>query len=174
MTLANAVTLFRTLLIPLIIAILFLGRIYISVAIFVVFLLGDLADGILARKRGEVTLFGKFLDPFADKILVDALLFSFAWIEEFEFSWWPFIFLAIQQLGLLAGSILFFSEKRPIFSSRYIGKAAAFVLSLGIGSTFLTLPFYREIIYVGIAISYLAAIDYFKLALKNRTPQQVS
>ncbi len=167
MTLANLITLFRTLLIPLIIALLFLGRIYLSLAFFAIFLAGDLADGILARKMGEITAFGKLLDPFADKVLIDALLFSFAWIGDIELSWWPFILLAVQQLGLLFGALFLFSEKKPIFSSRYLGKAAAVILSLGVGATFLTLPFYRELIYAGIAISYLSALDYFRLGIRG-------
>ncbi len=167
MTLANWITLSRTLLIPLILVALFLGRTYFSVAFFAIFLVGDLADGALARKMGEITALGKFVDPFADKVLIDALLFSFAWIENIELSWWPFILLAVQQLGLLFGALFLFSEKKPIFSARYLGKMAAVVLALGVGATFLSLPFYGELIYVGIAISYLSALDYFRLAIKG-------
>lgn len=165
MTLANLITLFRTLLIPLIVALLFLGKPYFSVTFLAIFLVGDLADGALARKMGEITVFGKLLDPFADKVLIDALLFSFAWIDHIELSWWPFILLVVQQLGLLFGALFLFAEKKPIFSSRYLGKAAAVVLSLGVGATLLTLPGYRELIYAGIAISYLSLLDYFRLAI---------
>lgn len=167
MNLANLITLSRILLVPLILVALFLGKTYFSLGLFAVFLAGDLADGALARKMGTITAFGKFLDPFADKLLIDALLFSFAWIEDIELSWWPFILLAIQQLGLLFGALFLFSEKKPIFSSRYLGKAAAVVLSLGVGATFLTIPFYGELIYAGIAISYLSALDYFRLAIRG-------
>ncbi|GAB1430795.1 hypothetical protein MASR2M18_16290 [Ignavibacteria bacterium] len=46
--------------------------------IFFVGALTDYADGWLARKRGEVTSFGVFFDPLADKILVSAAFFGFA------------------------------------------------------------------------------------------------
>lgn len=47
------------------------GRVFawLSWVLFVAASLTDLADGSIARARGEVTVFGKFMDPLADKIL---------------------------------------------------------------------------------------------------------
>lgn len=60
------------------------GRIEISLkyiicaALFIIASLTDLLDGHLARKRGEVTDFGKVMDAIADKILVNGLLIVLA------------------------------------------------------------------------------------------------
>lgn len=90
MTIANKITLSRIALIPVSLILLFVPRLQAEIRGFfqitiaqlvflVLFCLAsftDFLDGYLARKRGEVTTFGKFLDPIADKILVfTALIF---------------------------------------------------------------------------------------------------
>ena len=43
---------------------------YIALGVLLVIGLSDVLDGYLARKRGEITTFGKYLDPAADKLLL--------------------------------------------------------------------------------------------------------
>ena len=80
MNLPNKLTLFRIILVPIMVIIPFLGiekeivgipLTYLMIdIIFVIASLTDKLDGYLARKNNQVTTFGKFLDPLADKILV--------------------------------------------------------------------------------------------------------
>jgi CDP-diacylglycerol--glycerol-3-phosphate 3-phosphatidyltransferase len=75
MTIANKLTILRVCLIPLFVlsfylcggALFFVPALLFSLAAFT-----DYLDGYLARSRGEVTTFGKFMDPIADKLLVAA------------------------------------------------------------------------------------------------------
>ncbi len=73
MNLPNILTIFRIVLIPFYI-LAFYERSFdaslIAAAIFTIASLTDFLDGYLARMRSEVTQFGKFLDPIADKLLI--------------------------------------------------------------------------------------------------------
>ena len=84
MNLPNKLTIFRIILVPIMVIIPFLhieGTCFgipitflIMDAIFIIASITDKLDGYLARSRQQVTTFGKFLDPLADKILVLAAM----------------------------------------------------------------------------------------------------
>ena len=78
MNVPNTLTIVRVLLIPFFVAFMICNITgydnYIALVIFVVASLTDTLDGYLARKNNEVTNFGKFMDPLADKLLVCSAL----------------------------------------------------------------------------------------------------
>jgi len=76
-TISNQLTMGRVLAIPVFMAVFFLpGDLgyWLSGVLFMIAALTDWLDGYLARSRGEVTPFGRFLDPVADKLLVASAL----------------------------------------------------------------------------------------------------
>ena len=73
MNTANKLTMLRVVLIPVYLVLWhmdFPGNIYAALAVFVIASLTDLLDGYIARHYDQVTDFGKFMDPLADKVLV--------------------------------------------------------------------------------------------------------
>lgn len=103
MNLANKLTIFRIILVPLMVIIPFLGikgeilgipiTYLIIDFIFIIASITDKLDGYIARSRNQVTTFGKFLDPLADKILVLAAMVMLVEIEKIP-AWIPIIVLA--------------------------------------------------------------------------------
>ena len=84
MNLPNKLTVVRVILVPVFMAFMTLPPLYeavgdtaarlTAIAIFIIASLTDLLDGKIARKRGIVTDFGKFMDPLADKVLTTTAL----------------------------------------------------------------------------------------------------
>ena len=70
MNLPNKLTLLRIAMIPVCLALWAAGQPVLSAAVFALAAATDFLDGYIARKRNLVTVFGKFADPVADKILV--------------------------------------------------------------------------------------------------------
>lgn len=83
MTLASKITIVRVLLIPVVMVFMYLSGgqpnlwQWIALGVFIVASLSDYVDGQIARKYNQVTDFGKFLDPLADKLLVIAVMTVF-------------------------------------------------------------------------------------------------
>jgi len=76
-TIPNILTLLRILMIPVLVVVFYLPGQWsyqISAAIFGVAALTDLLDGYLARRLGQTSAFGAFLDPVADKLMVAVAL----------------------------------------------------------------------------------------------------
>lgn len=103
MNLPNKLTIFRIVLVPLMVIIPFLGikGEFLGVPIeywgieliFIIASITDKLDGYLARKNNQVTAFGKFLDPLADKILVLAAMVMLVEMSKLP-AWIPIIVLA--------------------------------------------------------------------------------
>lgn len=103
MNLPNKLTIFRIILVPIMVIIPFLGingyflgipiEYLIIDLIFIIASLTDKLDGYLARKNNEITTFGKFLDPLADKILVLAAMVMLVEMDKLP-AWIPIIVLA--------------------------------------------------------------------------------
>ena len=103
MNLPNKLTLFRIILVPIMVIIPFLGieKDFLGIPltyliidiIFIIASVTDKLDGYLARRNNQVTTFGKFLDPLADKILVLAAMIMLVEIQKLP-AWIPIIVLA--------------------------------------------------------------------------------
>lgn len=102
MNLPNKLTILRVLLVPIIVIISFINipgsllgvptNMILMCIIFIIASITDKLDGYLARSRNQVTTFGKFLDPIADKILVLATMVIFVGDGKLP-TWIPIIVL---------------------------------------------------------------------------------
>ncbi|MDR1253716.1 MAG: CDP-diacylglycerol--glycerol-3-phosphate 3-phosphatidyltransferase [Oscillospiraceae bacterium] len=92
---------------------------FVAEIIFIIACLTDGLDGKLARKRGQVTVFGKFFDPLADKILVLAAFLCF--IEMGIISSIPVILILLREF-IVTSIRLVAAERGIVISANFWGK----------------------------------------------------
>ena len=77
LTVPNMLTLLRIALVPVLVLFFYLPYYWSNMACVVIFVLAaitDIADGVIARRTGQTSRFGAFLDPVADKLMVSTAL----------------------------------------------------------------------------------------------------
>jgi len=169
MSLANRITLARAVLIPPIVVLLFFDQRAPSLGLFLLASFGDVLDGMVARRRGEVTTWGKALDPAVDKVLYLSLFVSFVVLG--EISLLALILFVVPQLGLGIGALCLRIRARIVQGARGPGKLAAILTFAAMVFLLLPLPHvvhpYRVwFLYATIGVSYLTALDYLRCAIR--------
>lgn len=122
MTTANKLTIARVALIPVFLVILywgFPGSRYVALGVFILASLTDLLDGYIARHYHQVSDFGKFMDPLADKCLVMAALCWF--VEEGTMVGWVLAVVLLREFAV-SGMRLVAVEKGRVIAAGWSGK----------------------------------------------------
>lgn len=121
----NKLTLLRVVLVPVFLVFLMISRIpynYLyALLIFVAASLTDLLDGHLARKNNQVTTFGKFLDPLADKVLVISAMICF--IEMGLASSVAVVIIIAREFMVTSLRLVAVSGSGKVIAAGWLGKA---------------------------------------------------
>lgn len=160
--LPNVITTSRIVMAPLLVWLLYRPTAEGRVLAFVVFVLAavsDLWDGWLARRRGEITDFGKLADPLADKLLLAAALVPFFLLtrERPDLAGLPLyghvpLWVVLVLLGrelLVTGLRTVFARRGQVVQASKAGKYKAFVQNLFIGGMILWLALQSATILAG-------------------------
>jgi cardiolipin synthase len=125
-TFANQVTLFRLLLIPLILIAMLYGRSRPALILFLVAAVTDSIDGLVARRLNQRTALGAYLDPIADKLLLSSSFLILALIH--SVPWWVTILVLSRDALILTASLVLalFTQIRQ-FPPTVLGKANTFI-----------------------------------------------
>lgn len=118
-TTANKITLLRILLIP---VFLILAYRELRVAALIVYLIAcasDFADGYIARHYNQITNFGKFMDPLADKMLVLSAMCWFA--ENGQMPGWVVAAVLFREFAV-SGLRLIAVERQRVIAAAWSGK----------------------------------------------------
>lgn len=116
----------------------FPGHRWWAAGILLVAVVTDYLDGFLARRRHEVTDFGKIADPIADKVGVAAGVIALAWTG--DLAWWIAAVVLARDVLILIGGISIRRRKNIIAQSNWPGKIAVGALAFLILLSILRLP----------------------------------
>ena len=172
MTLASKITLVRVAFIPVFMVFMYLSGgqsglwMWLSLAVFIVASLTDYVDGQIARKFNQVSDFGKFLDPLADKLLVIAAMVMFC--QWNVFPAWALMIVLTREFAV-TGLRLVAVGNGKVIAAGWSGKVKTACTMVGLcvmmGYPGLGLPFGQFIdgVVVGliVATTVYSGVEYF-------------
>ena len=127
MTLANAISISRIFLaIPLVLIFEDIAngmneKLWQAFALIIIIVLTDFLDGYVARKAGEITNFGKLIDPVADKVCMVVVLIYLIITYKLPFLLF-FLILAIRDIFLIIIGVYLMFSQEEVFQSNKSGK----------------------------------------------------
>ena len=129
MNLSNKLTIFRIILVPFFLFFFLCEKFLLSLVLFLLAILTDFLDGKIARLKNEVTDFGRFLDPIADKILTTSAYLYFAKLNFFSIV--P-IFLILSREFVVSAVRLLACSNGQVVAANFWGKLKTFFQTLSI------------------------------------------
>lgn len=114
-----------------------------ALCVFVAAGFTDLYDGLLARRYGMETDFGRFMDPLADKIITMTAFVYFVQIPELAWPAWLVVTLLARELAV-SGLRTLAARRERVLAAATSGKYKTAVQMTGIGVVLLGLIFFRS------------------------------
>lgn len=122
MNMPNRLTISRMVMVPFFVAFMLTGHNVIASFIFIIASLTDTLDGYLARKNNQITVFGKFMDPLADKLLVCSALICLTVRANNPVPAWIVIIIIAREF-IISGFRLIAAQKGVVIAANFWGKA---------------------------------------------------
>lgn len=118
-TTANKITMLRIVLIPVFLVLAYSDKMLAALAVYIIACLSDFADGYIARHYNQISNFGKFMDPLADKMLVLAAMCFF--VENGQMAGWAVAVVLFREFAV-SGMRLLAVEQGQVIAAAWSGK----------------------------------------------------
>ena len=163
MNTANKLTILRVFLIPVFLLVLYLqvpGANYWALAIFIAASLTDTLDGYIARHYNQVTDFGKFMDPLADKCLVVAAMLWF--VEIGQMPGWALLVVIIREFSV-SGLRMVAADKGRVIAAGWSGKVKTASTMVCICLMLFGIPHWLNLVCQGVILvtTVYSGVEYF-------------
>ena len=174
MNLANKLTILRIFMVPVFMVFLLHqipGGDYIAAFVFILAAITDSLDGYIARSRNQITNFGKFMDPLADKLLVSAALISLASMG--EISAWVVVIIIAREFTISVLRAVAAAEGLVIAASVW-GKlktisqivAISLILLNNFPFRYINIPMDTIVLWIAVILTVISGVDYIRVNKK--------
>ena len=159
-TTANKITIFRIILIPVFLVLAYMGQMGWALAVYIIACLSDMADGYIARHYNQISNFGKFMDPLADKVLVLAAMCFF--VENGQMPGWAVVIVLFREFAV-SGLRLIAVEQQRVIAAAWSGKIKTACTMVGLCvMLFTSHPLVNQIVtWVIVLTTLYSGIEYF-------------
>jgi CDP-diacylglycerol--glycerol-3-phosphate 3-phosphatidyltransferase len=142
---------------------------YWATVVFGLAIITDRYDGLIARRTGQVTEFGKLADPIADKALTGTALIGLSVLE--LLPWWVTVVILVREIGVTL--LRFWVIRHGVIAASRGGKAKTVLQALAIGLYILPLTGALAtarwwVMAVALVLTVVTAVDYVYRALTLR------
>ncbi len=178
----NLLTVFRILLVPLLVVVLltkFDGKEFVGLGLFLLAALTDFLDGFLARRRKQVTRLGMLLDPAADKILTSAAFISLVEMAPRVVPAWMVVLIVAREFAVSALRS-FAAAEHVVIPAGLSGKVKTVVqvISIALLIIYNQLGEFRHLaplsLWVAVLVTAYSGLEYFlrfwRLVLRGQEP----
>ena len=164
LTLPNVLTVFRILLVPVLVTALLSGVASsdaLAAGVFVLASFTDALDGWIARRRRSETNFGRLMDPLADKLLVTSALVSLVALDRLQ-AWVAMVIIArefavtgLRQMAIEQGHVIPAGQWGKVKTVLQIAMVLALIAVDG------SPAWVDALVYVTVAVTVYSGADYF-------------
>lgn len=167
MTTASKITLIRVAFIPVYMLFMYLSAgqpniwMWLAFATFIIASITDYVDGVIARKYNQVSDFGKFLDPLADKLLTIAAMVMFC--QWGSFTAWALMLVLTREFAV-TGLRLVAVGKGKVIAAGWSGKVktASTMIGLCVMMAFPTVEWISVIVVAVVVVTTIySGVEYF-------------
>jgi CDP-diacylglycerol--glycerol-3-phosphate 3-phosphatidyltransferase len=176
MNFANKISTFRILTVPFFVASLIYYRApekeylrFVALAIFILGVISDAADGYIARKTKQQSKAGLILDPLGDKLLLMSGFLCLSFLKEFvlRFPLWVTFIVISRDMIIILGTVVVFMVKQNIgiFPTKW-GKLSTIFQMLSVIAVLVQIKFSFIFWWIAVFFTIVSGIDYVKRGFK--------
>lgn len=172
MNTSNKITMIRVVLVPIFMVLFMIDNVmchYAALGVFVLASITDAIDGHVARKYNQVTTFGKFVDPLADKVLTTAAFLILMYYD--RMSVWALMIVLVREFAVAGIRLVAAGEGKVVAASMW-GKLKTVTQMVAIIVAMLLLPIQNTflgvhpklisdiLIWISVVFTIISGVDY--------------